>query len=284
MPAPDQPSRWSVTLLGAFELRERGRLVPLTQREQRLLALLALHGGGPRGYISGELWPESTDARASGSLRAAVWKLERSAPGLVRHDRALIVLGEDVTTDVARLRAGADRVCELARAGCADQAEADQLRAAVDALPDDDLLPGWYDDWALFERTRLQQLRIRALEAAAEALLDKGDAAVAARSAAIAAQLEPLRESAHRTLIRAHLLQGNHHLAVAEYLAFRSRVLGELGVGPTGQMEALVRPVLDRRRPAPPPVRHAEVRRPDTARDNEACDGRPLRRDRDTPA
>jgi DNA-binding SARP family transcriptional activator len=52
--------------------------------------------------------------------------------------------------------------------------------------------------------------------------------------------VEPLRESAHRALVRVHLAQGNVAEAVRAYESFRALLAADLGVEPTAQMDALV--------------------------------------------
>ena len=57
----------------------------------------------------------------------------------------------------------------------------------------------------------------------------------------------PLRESAHRTLVRVHLTEGNTTEALRAYAFFREMLLDELGVLPTEQMTRLVRSIPQRR-------------------------------------
>ena len=117
------------------------------------------------------------------------------------------------------------------------------------------LLPGWYDDWALEEREQLHQLRLRALEALADRLLDHGELDAALQAAMGAVQLEPLRESAHRALIRVHLKDGNHVEAVRVYRAFKERLSDELGISVSHQIVDLIRPLqaVPARNDLPPP-------------------------------
>ncbi|WP_190989182.1 AfsR/SARP family transcriptional regulator [Pseudarthrobacter sulfonivorans] len=72
-----------------------------------------------------------------------------------------------------------------------------------------DLLPSWYDDWLLIDRERQRQIRLHALErmSAWYVSAERFDSAIEAALQAIAG--DPLRESAHRCLIRAHLAEGN---------------------------------------------------------------------------
>jgi DNA-binding SARP family transcriptional activator len=120
-------------------------------------------------------------------------------------------------------------------------------RASVDsvALPDagieGDLLPGWCDDWVLLERERLRQLRMHSLEVVADRLSAAGRHADALQAAYAAIRAEPLRESAHRVVIRVHLAEGNVGEAVRAYVLFRTILADELGISPTEQMTRLVR-------------------------------------------
>jgi DNA-binding SARP family transcriptional activator len=50
-----------------------------------------------------------------------------------------------------------------------------------------------------------------------------------------------LRESAHRTVVRAHLAEGNVAEALRAHAVFRDLLREELGVSPTEQMSRLVR-------------------------------------------
>jgi DNA-binding SARP family transcriptional activator len=65
-----------------------------------------------------------------------------------------------------------------------------------------------------------------------------------------AVRADPLRESAHRAVVRVHLAEGNLGEAVHAYDSFRTRLADELGVTPTPQMSQLLcRVVPPRQRP-----------------------------------
>lgn len=57
-----------------------------------------------------------------------------------------------------------------------------------------ELLPGWHDDWVLPQREMLRQLRLHTIEAVARYRLSEGNHALAIEAALAAAALEPLRE------------------------------------------------------------------------------------------
>jgi DNA-binding SARP family transcriptional activator len=245
-PVPAEvPSGYALRLFVAFTLDHDGVEVMVKSREQRVIALLALEGCRTRSYLAGMLWPEATECRASGSLRAAVWQLERCAPGLVHHGGGQLGLAQEVRVDVRQFVAAATEVSLLTGDPDID-GPARPMLTRLATLLRGELLPGWYDDWMIYERTRLQQLRLSALENLAEALADHGLLGPALTAAMAAAAIEPLRESAQRAVIRIHLADGNYHAALREYRTFGRRLHAELGVRPSGRLEALVRPLLDR--------------------------------------
>jgi DNA-binding SARP family transcriptional activator len=102
------------------------------------------------------------------------------------------------------------------------------------------LLPGWNDDWAIFEHERLNQRRLAALETLAERFLALGDGRHCAEAAGAAATIEPLRESAHRLLIQGHLSTGDYYPALRAFELFRTRLSDELGLQPSPQMQQLI--------------------------------------------
>ena len=232
---------WQLALLGTWHLLAGDHAVDLHKREQRLVAVLAIEGPRPRAYVSGMLWPESTEQHAAGNLRAAILKIDRAAPRLLRHDRSGLALHPDVHVDLADLTACIEQIggWTLPRA-TAEPSDS----ACLAMLLRGDLLPGWYDDWVLYERTRLQQARLRALELLTDRLSERGEYAAALVAGSVAVTIEPLSESTHRALIHAQMRAGNYHDALKIYQAFRNRIMAELGIRPTERMQMLVRPLL----------------------------------------
>jgi DNA-binding SARP family transcriptional activator len=99
-----------------------------------------------------------------------------------------------------------------------------------------ELLPGWYEDWVLLERDRIRQLRLHALEELADQLARRGQFSLALEAALNAVNAEPLRESAHRSVARVHLAEGNPAEAVHQYETFRCMIGDELGLSPTQKL------------------------------------------------
>lgn len=132
----------------------------------------------------------------------------------------------------------ADRALESA-ARQPDDAALDQLIAALS----DGLLVDWNDDWLLVERERWDQIRMHTLEALAHRLLSSGAHLTALTAALAAVAIEPVRESAHRTVVEIYLAQGNTACALKHYQRFRRLVQRELGVTPSSHMTRLVQPL-----------------------------------------
>lgn len=104
---------------------------------------------------------------------------------------------------------------------------------AVTALSED-LLPGWYEDWAILAAEDWHQLRIHALEAVASRLTAADRQAAAAALAAVRA--EPLRETARAALIRVQMAEGNQCEAISEFERYRVLLRAEMDLEPTSRL------------------------------------------------
>ena len=227
------PGVAALSLLNAFELRCDGRVIDLPPSAQRLLAFVALHDHPlQRVYVAGTLWLNATDERAGASLRSSLWRLNRPGHVFVEATATHLRLAPDVDVDLRRALALARRLLD----GSADACEIADGQAALGA----ELLPDWYDDWLLFERERYRQLSLHALEALAERLGRDGDVARGLEAALAAVRNEPLRESAHRVLIRLHLAEGNRGEALRQYELCRRLFRDRLGVEPSPELHRLL--------------------------------------------
>ncbi|NUO43760.1 MAG: SARP family transcriptional regulator [Streptomyces sp.] len=220
-------------LLGQFRLELGSESVELCRNAQRLLAFMGLRGRVSRSVLAGTLWPEVTEAHARGSLRTTLWKLPRAEPPLIGCQGDALLVTPALRVDVHALTRAALGVV---------QGDGTALHALplLGLLTGEDLLPGWDEDWVLLERERLRQLRLHALDALAEALIRQGRPALAVEVAWAAVRAEPLRESAHRAMVSAHLAEGNVGEAVRHYEAFRRLLEEELGVGPSSRFARML--------------------------------------------
>ncbi|HSF60641.1 MAG TPA: BTAD domain-containing putative transcriptional regulator [Gaiellaceae bacterium] len=220
-----------LTLLDSFELVHDGVPIRLPMNAQRLVAFLALHQRPLlRPYVAGTLWLNTSEERAHANLRSTLWRLQRSDRGLIEVSGQQLRVSADVVVDLREVE-------RLARSALDDTAGALELSPAAFT---GDLLPDWYDDWVLIERERFRQLRLRALDVLCERLTRAGRLAEALEAGLAALAGEPLRESAHRAVIRVHLAEGNACEALRQY-GFCRRLLEEhLGVEPSPRMEELI--------------------------------------------
>lgn len=233
-PIPNQCARTRITLLGRFAITALGRRVSLPPSAQRLVALLALnsHTLG-RVQAAGILWPETTQDRANASLRSALWRLRQAGISIVAASATSLGLVGGVGIDVRDVEARARRLIDRSVI-----CESWELNAACF---DAELLPDWYeDDWVSLERERLRQLCLHALEALSMRFSQLGRHGEAVDTALAAVRCEPLRESAQRTLILAHLAEENRVEARHQFERYTILLNTELGVTPSLGLAALL--------------------------------------------
>jgi DNA-binding SARP family transcriptional activator len=205
---------------------------------QRLVSFLALQDRPLlRTFVAGSLWGDATQRRAGGSLRSALWRLGHPRYSLVSLTGEHVELSDAVAVDFREGKQLAHRVLD-------PSIELDEIGEMNEEVLSADLLPDWTEDWVLLERERYHQLRLRALEALCARLSASGRFGQAVQAGLAAVAGEPLRESARRALIEAHLGEGNVGAALREYQAFADLLLTELGLQPSDEMLALVKHLL----------------------------------------
>jgi len=106
------------------------------------------------------------------------------------------------------------------------------------------VLPDWDDDWALVEREHFRNLSLQALESLCEHLTAQGRLRQALEVGLAAFARDPLRESAHRLLVRIYLADGNAFDAIRQFRLYRDLVRSRLGIEPSSQMLELVHGLL----------------------------------------
>lgn len=225
-----------LVLMGGWRLLRDGEPVEVTPNGQRLLALLGLRGRQTRSRIAGTLWPESSEAQALSSLRSTLWRLSGTASDVLARSHTELALAPYVRVDAHEILDLTHRLIDSeprTRPG-----ECLELTQRLSRLRE--LLPGWYDEWVLMERERIHQLHMHALEALSGELMQSGHFGEAIDAALAAAAAEPLRETAHRAAIRAHIAENNIEQAVRHYERFRTLLHAELGVEPSADLRKLV--------------------------------------------
>lgn len=226
-----EPGR--LRLLDGFAFEFAGAPVTLPVGQQRLLAFLALRGPSHRCQIAGSLWPEVPEDHSLASLRTGVWRMNRLVPGLLETRGSALAMAESTAVDSHEQEALAFRLLR-------DHADPVVDDAALRSLWPSGLLPGWYDDWVVFERERLTQLRLHALERMAALLLADGNLDLALQVALELVHTEPLRETANAALISVYLAEGNVSDAIRQYDAYSTLLDRELGLQPSDRLADLL--------------------------------------------
>lgn len=216
-----------VRVLGCFQVEIGDRLVSLPAQAQRVVGYLAVTGKQERrDQLAGKLWSYSSQRRADANLRTALWRIRSAGPGLIESSHAYVGLAEDVDVDL-------HLAVEAARCIIDDPTLTSPV---ADRLWEDDVLPSWDEDWLVIERERARQLRIHSLEALSRVLVEQRRFAKAIDVALAAIAAEPVRESAHAALIRAHLAEGNLGEARRQLASFGRIMQRELGLGPSAAL------------------------------------------------
>ncbi len=237
-----------IALFGGFQVRAGAQAIEVPGRKERaLLAYLAMPPGESRSRdkLAGLLWSDRGDNQARDSLKQAVFRLRKSfdsvKPQPIRADR------ESVTLDSGGVAVDAAEFERLIGEGTPEAV------ARATALYRGDLLDGLdvrdpaFDEWLLLERQRLRDLAREALAKLLERHLAGGahdDAGAAARRLLM---LDPLREVAHRALMRIYAAQGQTALALKQYQLCRDALQRELGVRPEAETERLCQSIQEKR-------------------------------------
>ena len=241
-PHASHPVRLS--LLSDFDLVVDGTHCEVPTSAQRLIAYLALHSRPqPRASVAASLWIDLPDERAAANLRASLWKLRDVRERVIAVRANQLSLSAQVEVDVVSISRVARRLLEASRP--VNGADDGALPVAEVSYPDLDLLtldllPGWDEDWILLERERFRQLRVHAIEALCAQLCASGRHAEAVEAGLAAVAADPLRESAQRVLIKAHLAEGNVVDARRQFDAFCRLLRESLGVDPSPELQQLV--------------------------------------------
>ena len=206
----------------------------LPEGSKRLVVFVALAGGRvDRRSAAGVLWPDGGDVRAAGNLRSALWRMRGAGIDLIDGDKTALWLRAGTAIDLRCISDWAGRLIE----GTARGSDLDPSPCRLQAC---DLLPGWYDEWVVFERERLRQRVLHGMEALGRQLVraQRPHEAVAAARRVVA--FDPLRESAQRVLVEAQLAAGDTAGARASYAVYRDAALRLLGAPPSDALSALV--------------------------------------------
>ncbi|MBB5786436.1 BTAD domain-containing putative transcriptional regulator [Jiangella mangrovi] len=219
-------------------------------QQRSLLAFLLLQDGTAvtTAQLVAALWPDEPPPAAVGMVRSYVSRLRRAlGPAVVASVAGgyAVRLDSPDDLDLTVFR----RLLATARRSDGDPA-ATALRSAL-ALWRGTPLAGVAADFAEFERVRLAELRLTALEDLAAADIDAGRPAEAAADLAELVAEEPLRERPRELLMLALYRSGRQADALAVFADVQHRLSEELGLYPGPGLQELQRRILTAE-PVPP--------------------------------
>lgn len=227
LPGAPLATAYVLRLLGGFGVVTAEGSVELPRPVGRLFAILGLwRGVQARARLAGVLWPDSSHTQALGNLRATLARAERITPGVLRRGPDQVGFEGTIRSDLAAATDTAHRVL----AGAVD-ADVDGLFA--------DLLPGWSEDWVEVHRGRHRELRLHALEAHVQRMVDQHRHADALAVASRIAAHEPFRESAHRLLATVQLARGERAAARLTCRKYAERMHARVGLHPSPLLDDL---------------------------------------------
>jgi ABC-type transport system substrate-binding protein/DNA-binding SARP family transcriptional activator len=232
-------------ILGPFEAARNGLVVELPAGKPRaLLALLLLRRGEVVSIdtLVDELWGESPPQTAAKNVQGYVARLRRTLGDgvLVTRTPGYALQLEGDAVDAARFQA----LIEQARHD-EPAVASDRLRGALGLWRGQPLADFAYESFAQDEIRRLEDLHLAALEDRIEADLALG------RHGDVIPELEslvtayPVRERLQSQLLVALYRCGRQVDALEAYRTARRRFVGELGVEPGPELQALERKILE---------------------------------------
>ena len=234
-----------IHLFGKFCVRRNERILDGfdVRKIQELFCYLLLHRDHslPRETLASILWPETTTTQSKKNLRQALWQLQ-SALGSQNeqaNDRILLVGPDwvqlnsqaDFWLDVAEFEQVFNRVQKTP--GQEFDISTAQLVQYTVQLYQGPLLEGWYQDWCLLERERLQSMYLAMLDklmSFSEAHFDYETGLLYGMRIMC---YDRARERTHRRMMRLYYLLGDRAEALRQYERCAAALNEELGISPS---------------------------------------------------
>ena len=210
----------------------------------RLLAFLALRRRRvDRRAVARSLWPDLPQAQSSARLRSSLWRLRADGFGVLTANGGGVGLSQAVAVDVEEACSWAGRLID-GSASEQDLSWSSRDRRSVEVLP------GWDEEWVVVDRERVRHRMLHGLEALSRRSIQAGRAAEAVEPAIVAVGFDPLRESAQRALISAHLAEGNVGEAQRVFESYRRLLQREIGLRPGPAITEMVPHAVSSHHPA----------------------------------
>lgn len=246
-----------VNLFGRFNVECAGRPIDglESKKVQELFSYLLINRDQPhpRESLAGILWDAQSTTQSKKYLRQALWQLQNSLQCAEENSGEPILI---VTPEWIRINPKAnftfdieefERAFTSTRRKRGRELTPEQIQALEIAceLYTADLLLGWYLDWCIFERERLQSIYIAILDK----LMGYSEAHGYYEDGIIYGSkilgMDRARERTHRSLIRLYYLADDRTGALRQYQRCVQALEEELSVKPAKRTQELHSLVLD---------------------------------------
>ncbi|MCH9039149.1 MAG: hypothetical protein IIC23_07120 [Chloroflexi bacterium] len=238
-------SKLNISLFGRFHVDYQG--APVTahleaRKVQELFAYLLLHRerSHSREALADLLWGENSSAQARKYLRQSLWQLQSALkmddgfPGddCLSVDSEWVGINPDTefALDIREFETAYESV--QGRSGAdLDPQTAHQLAKAVE-LHRGNLLEGWYHDWCIFERERLQGMHLAMLNKLMMHFETIEEYEIGLVYGQRILTFDRAHERTHWRMMRLHYLAGDRTAALRQYERCVTALEEELGVKP----------------------------------------------------
>ena len=242
-----------LNLLGEFSVWLGSREVPEAAFARRkscsLLKLLALQSGYRlhRYQAMDRLWPDLPPRRSAAQLYKAVHHVRQAFATVepTLSPDALLEIRDEVLSLKAPggVRTDVEEFEELAQSATRER-DLDLLRKAVAAYRGDLLPTDLYEEWAAEHLDALQEGFLELIVRLGEGYLDAGYLSEAGDVFRQVLAREPIREEAHRGLMRIYAARGSDARALHQYQQCKEVLVEELGVDPSTETIQLYEEIL----------------------------------------
>lgn len=249
-------SALNIHLFGKFSVRAKEQ--PLEGLEackvQELLGYLLVHRERPhtREALATLLWGDTATDKSKKYLRQTLWHLQSALEGQGRSNDGAGVCGGLLSAahDWVRLNQNSavwldvevfERAFALVQGKAGHDLDAETKRLVQEAaeLYKGDLLEGWYQDWCLYERERLQNMYLVMLDKLISYSEAHRDYERGLLYGSRILRYDRARERTHRQLMHLHYMSGDRTAALRQYERCVSALRDELDVAPDRRTLAL---------------------------------------------
>ena len=233
-----------IQLFGKLSVERNGCAIesPQSAKAKELLCYLLLHRDQPhsREVMSSLFWGDRTTLQSKKYFRQTLWQLQQALHAWSAHDRVeLHVDGNSLrlnTNQNSWLDTAAFEEAFNAAKGVVGENVGDrQARELHDAvsLYRGDLLEGWYQDWCLFHRERLQNMYLAILEKLMSYCEVRQDFESGQAYGELLLRQDEARERSYYRLMHLRFLAGDRGGALRLFQRCEAALKRELGVAPS---------------------------------------------------